>query len=381
MRLPIYLDYAATTPVDPRAAEKMLAYLTQQGEFGNPASGHGYGRSAAQAVEMARQQVADLIGAKSHEIIWTSGATEANNLAIKGIAHFYKNKGNHIITCQSEHSAVFNTCKQLEREGFAVTYLTPEKNGVLDLQKVSDALRPQTILVSIMQVNNETGVIQDIAAIGALAHQHGAFFHVDAVQSVGKLTINLQELPVDLMVFSAHKLYGPKGIGALYMRGNRDLQLQVQLQGAGQERGMRSGTLPTHQIVGMGEAFALARDEMVVELPHLKKMRDFLWHNIREMGEIYLNGDEKLRTANILNISFADIDNNVLLPALKDLAVSTGSACHAGSTEPSRVLLSMGVDRRLAQNSLRFSLGRFTTEEEINYAIQKIRDAVTILRK
>ncbi len=381
MKLPIYLDYAATTPVDPRVAEKMLAYLTLQGDFGNPSSGHYYGRAAAQAIADARQQVAELINATADEIIWTSGATESNNLAIKGVAYFYRDKGRHIVTCQSEHSAVFETCKQLEREGFTVTYLQPEKNGSIDLQKLADALQRDTILVSIMQVNNETGVMQDIAAIGKITRREGVFFHVDAVQSVGKLPIDLQKLPVDLMAFSAHKIYGPKGMGALYINRQSGVQLQSQLQGAGQEHALRSGTLPTHQIVGMGEAFAIAQQEMSMEAPRLQNLRDLLWHNIKELGQVYLNGDGAARVANIMNISFADLDHNTLLPALKDLAISTGSACHAGSREPSRVLLSMGVNAKLASNSLRFSLGRFTTQEEIDYSIEKIRKAVTVLRK
>jgi cysteine desulfurase len=379
-KLPIYLDYAATTPMDPRVAEKMLPWLTQLEYCGNPASTHIYGRTAHTAIEQARQQVADLINADPREIIWTSGATEADNLAIKGIAHAYRHKGRHIVTCLTEHEAVIESCRQLEREGFAVTYLLPEKNGLLDLNKLADALRPDTILVSIMHVNNEIGVIQDIAAIGSLLRARGIFFHVDAAQSVGKLPIDVTQLPIDLMAFSAHKIYGPKGVGALYVHRKTGVQLTAQLHGGGQEQNVRSGTLATHQIIGMGEALAIAGQEMASETKRITSLRDRLWSGIKVLGEIYRNGDAQVCISGILNVAFAGINNNVLVPALRDLAVSTGSACHAATQEPSRVLRALGLSDALAQSAIRFSLGRFTTEEEIDYAIAKINEVIKILK-
>ncbi len=380
MKLPIYLDYAATTPVDPRVAVKMWQFLGPEGHFGNPSSSHAFGREAATAVEQARQQVANLINADASEIIWTSGATEANNLAIKGIAQFYRNKGNHLVTCSTEHEAVLESFRQLEREGFKVTYLQPENNGLIDLTNLLAALRVDTILVSIMHVNNEIGVIQDLAAIGKLLQTRGIFFHVDAAQSVGKTPVDLAHLPVDLMSFSAHKIYGPKGIGALYIRQKSHLQLIAQSHGGGQERGLRSGTLATHQIVGMGEAFQLAQQEMSHESERLLQLREKLWDGIESLRDVYRNGDTKACVPGILNIAFAGIDSVTLLPALKDLAVSVGSACHATSREPSRVLRALGVRDDLAHGSIRFSLGRFTTEEEITYVVKKVHEVVALLR-
>lgn len=381
MKLPIYLDYAATTPVDPRVAEKMWHFLGPESSFGNPSSSHFFGRLAAEAVEHAREQVADLIHATAAEIIWTSGATEANNLAIKGIAQFYQHQGKHLVTCSTEHEAVVETCRQLEREGFTITYLQPEKTGLIDLAKLKAALRADTILVSIMHVNNEIGVIQDLATIGELLRQRKIFFHVDGAQSVGKIPIDLEVLPVDLMSFSAHKIYGPKGIGALYIRQQAQIQLLAQSHGGGQERGLRSGTLATHQIVGMGEAFQIAKEVLPGEYENILALREKLWHGIRFLGDVYRNGDDKFCVPGILNIAFAGVDASMLLPALKDLAVSVGSACHASSREPSRVLRAIGVRDDLAHGSIRFSLGRFTTEEEIDYAINKICQVVPILRQ
>lgn len=381
MKLPIYLDYAATTPVDPRVAEKMVQCLTAPEYFGNPSSSHSLGREAARAVELARQQVADLIHCDPNEVIWTSGATEANNLAIKGVAHFYREKGRHIVTCLTEHEAVIEPCRQLEREGFRVSYLQPEASGLIDLEKLAAALQPDTILVSIMQVNNETGVIQDIEAIGKLLRERGILFHVDAAQSVGKIPINLQQLPVDLMSFSAHKIYGPKGAGVLYLRQKPRVNLFAQIHGGGQERGLRSGTLATHQIVGMGEAFQIAKQEMLEETQRITNLREKLWTRINELGNVYLNGHPTARVSGILSIAFEGIDSSLLLPALKDLAVSTGSACHANSLKPSRVLKAMGLNDHLAQSSIRFSLGRFTTEAEIDYSVNTIKMAIISLRK
>jgi len=382
MKLPIYMDYAATTPVDPRVAEKMMAYLTPDGMFGNPASrSHPFGWDAEKAVEEARAEVAALINADPREIVWTSGATESDNLAIKGVAHFYQKKGRHIITCKTEHKAVLDTCRQLEREGFEVTYLDPEPSGLVDLAKLEAALRKDTILVSIMHVNNEVGVIQDITAIGELTRSRGVLFHVDAAQSAGKVPIDLQQMKVDLMSFSGHKIYGPKGIGALYVRRKPRVRIEAQMHGGGHERGMRSGTLPTHQIVGMGEAFRIARTEMAAENERLRMLRDRLWDGIKDMEEVYLNGDPEHRVAGNLNVSFAFVEGESLMMSLKDIAVSSGSACTSASLEPSYVLRALGRKDELAHSSLRLSLGRFTTEEEVDYAVEQIRAAVQKLRE
>jgi len=382
MKLPIYMDYAATTPVDPRVAEKMMAYLTPDGMFGNPASrSHPFGWDAEKAVEEARAEVAALINADPKEIVWTSGATESDNLAIKGVAHFYQKKGRHIITCKTEHKAVLDTCRQLEREGFEVTYLDPEPSGLVDLTKLEAALRKDTILVSIMHVNNEVGVIQDIAAIGELTRSRGVLFHVDAAQSAGKVPIDLQQMKVDLMSFSGHKIYGPKGVGALYVRRKPRVRIEAQMHGGGHERGMRSGTLPTHQIVGMGEAFRIARAEMAAENERLRMLRDRLWDGIKDMEEVYLNGDPEHRVAGNLNVSFAFVEGESLMMSLKDIAISSGSACTSASLEPSYVLRALGRKDELAHSSLRLSLGRFTTEEEVDYAVEQIRTAVQKLRE
>ena len=382
MKLPIYMDYAATTPVDPRVAEKMMAYLTPDGMFGNPASrSHPFGWDAEKAVEEARAEVAALINADPKEIVWTSGATESDNLAIKGVAHFYQKKGRHIITCKTEHKAVLDTCRQLEREGFEVTYLDPEPSGLVDLAKLEAALRKDTILVSIMHVNNEVGVIQDIAAIGELTRSRGVLFHVDAAQSAGKVPIDLQQMKVDLMSFSGHKIYGPKGVGALYVRRKPRVRIEAQMHGGGHERGMRSGTLPTHQIVGMGEAFRIARTEMAAENERLRMLRDRLWEGIKDMEEVYLNGDPEHRVAGNLNVSFAFVEGESLMMSLKDIAISSGSACTSASLEPSYVLRALGRKDELAHSSLRLSLGRFTTEEEVDYAVEQIRTAVQKLRE
>ncbi len=381
MNLPIYLDYSATTPVDPRVAEKMMQYLTPEGHFGNPASrSHKFGWDAEKAIDEAREHVAALINADSKEIAWTSGATEADNLAIKGIAHFYQKKGKHIITSMTEHKAVLDTCRQLEREGFEITYLNPQSNGLVDLTELEAAIRDDTILVSIMHVNNEMGVIADIAAIGEITRSHKVLFHVDAAQSAGKVPIDLAIMQVDLMSFSAHKVYGPKGIGALYVRRKPRVRLEAQMHGGGHERGMRSGTLPTHQIAGMGEAFRIAKEEMLTENARVKKLRDKLLNGLQDMEEVYLNGDAEQRIAGNLNLSFNFVEGESLMMALKDLAVSSGSACTSASLEPSYVLRAIGRNDELAHSSLRFTLGRFTTEEEIDYAIPLIRANITKLR-
>jgi cysteine desulfurase len=382
MKLPIFLDYSATTPVDPRVAEKMMACLTLDGNFGNPASrSHAYGWSAEEAVENARKQVADLINADPREIIWTSGATESNNLAIKGAAHFYQKKGKHIITVKTEHKAVLDSCRQLEREGFEVTYLDPEENGLLDLAKLEQTMREDTILVSVMHVNNEIGVIQDIAAIGELCRSRGIIFHVDGAQSAGKVEIDMQKMKVDLMSFSAHKIYGPKGIGALYVRRKPRVRLEAQMHGGGHERGMRSGTLPTHQIVGMGEAFRLAKEEMAADNERLMRLRQRLLDGIKDIEEVYINGDMEHRIPGNLNISFNFVEGESLMMALKDLAVSSGSACTSASLEPSYVLRAIGRNDELAHSSIRFTIGRFTTEEEIDYAIDLIHKNIEKLRE
>ncbi len=382
MKLPIYLDYSATCPVDPRVAEKMVQYMTMDGTFGNPASrSHRYGWQAEEAVDTAREQIADLLNADPREIIFTSGATESDNLAIKGVAHFYQKQGKHIITCKTEHKAVLDTTRQLEREGFEVTYLEPESNGLIDLNKLEAAMRDDTILVSIMHVNNEIGVIQDITAIGELCRSRKIVFHVDAAQSAGKLPIDVQEMKVDLISMSAHKVYGPKGIGALYVRRKPRIRLEAQMHGGGHERGFRSGTLPTHQIVGMGEAFRIAKEEMQQDYDHAKTLRDRLLAGVKDMEAVSINGDLEQRLPNNLNISFAFVEGESLLMSLKDLAVSSGSACTSASLEPSYVLRALGLDDELAHSSIRFSFGRFTTEEDIDYAIELIRVAVNKLRE
>jgi len=382
MKLPIYMDYSATTPVDPRVAERLCSYLTLEGVFGNPASrSHAFGWEADEAITLARRQVADLVNADPKEIVWTSGATESDNLAIKGAAEFYVKKGRHIVTSKTEHKAVLDTCRQLEREGYEVTYLDPEPNGLIDLNKLEAALRDDTILVSIMHVNNEIGVIQDIEAIGEMTRERKILFHVDAAQSAGKVPIDLEKLNVDLMSFSAHKIYGPKGIGALYVRRKPRVRLEAQMHGGGHERGMRSGTLPTHQIVGMGEAFRLASEEMAAENERVLGLRQRLWDGIKDMEEVYLNGDEHLRVAGNLNVSFAYVEGESLIMALKDLAVSSGSACTSASLEPSYVLRAIGREDELAHSSIRFTLGRFSTTEEVDYAIAKIRTEVGRLRE
>jgi len=379
---PIYLDYSATTPVDERVAEKMCSYLTREGVFGNPASrSHAFGWEAEAAVEEARKHIADLVGANPKEIVFTSGATESDNLAIKGVAHFYNKKGKHIVTCKTEHKAVLDTCRQLEREGYEVTYLDPETNGLVDLGKLEAALRDDTVLVSIMHVNNEIGVIQDIAAIGELCRNKKILFHVDAAQSPGKVPINLEELKVDLMSFSAHKVYGPKGIGALYVQRKPRVRLEAQMHGGGHERGMRSGTLATHQIVGMGEAFRIAREEMEIENRRIHALRDRLWNGLKDMEEVYVNGDLDQRIPGNINISFNFVEGESLLMALKDLAISSGSACTSASLEPSYVLRALGRNDELAHSSIRFSIGRFTTEKDVDYTIDHVRSAVEKLRE
>lgn len=382
LKLPIYLDYAATTPVDPRVAEKMIQCLTQDGVFGNPASrSHAFGWESEKKVEEARTHIAALVNSDPREIIWTSGATESNNLAIKGAAHFYRKKGKHLITLKTEHKAVLDTMRQLEREGYEVTYLEPLESGLLDLNVLKSTIREDTVLVSVMHVNNETGVIQDIGAIGAICRQQGVIFHVDAAQSAGKLPIDLAGLDVDLMSFSGHKVYGPKGIGVLYVRRKPRIRLEAQMHGGGHERGMRSGTLPTHQIVGIGEAFRIAKEEMATDNERISALRDRLYDGIKDIPEVYLNGDPEHRIAGILNISFAYIEGESLIMALKDLAVSSGSACTSASLEPSYVLRALGRDDELAHSSIRFSIGRFTTEQDIDYAISKIRSSVEKLRE
>ncbi len=379
---PIYMDYAATTPMDPRVAEKLNQFLTPDGEFGNPASrSHVYGWHAEEAVETARKQVADLVNANPKEIVWTSGATESDNLAIKGVAHFHVKKGKHIVTSKTEHKAVLDSCRQLEREGFEVTYLDPEPNGLIDLGKLEAALRDDTILVSIMHVNNELGIIQDIAAIGELTRARKILFHVYAAQSAGKLPIDLSTLKVDLMSFSGHKIYGPKGIGALYVRRKPRVRLEAQMHGGGHERGMRSGTLATHQIAAMGEAFRIANEEMAAEQARLSALRDRLYNGLKDMEEVYVNGDLEHGVPNVLNISFNFVEGESLIMALKDLAVSSGSACTSASLEPSYVLRALGRSDELAHSSIRFSIGRFTTEEEVDDTIEYVRGAIGKLRE
>ena len=382
MKTPIYFDYSATTPVDKRVAEKMCDCLTTEGNFGNPASSsHEFGWKAEDAVEQARKDVADLINANPKEIVFTSGATESDNLAIKGIAHFYKKNGKHIVTSKTEHKAVLDTCRQLEREGYEVTYLDPEPNGLIDLKKLEAALRDDTILVSIMHVNNEIGVIQDIKAIGEITRPRKIMFHVDAAQSAGKVPIDMDDLKVDLMSFSAHKIYGPKGIGALYVCRKPRVRLEAQMHGGGHERGMRSGTLATHQIVGMGEAFRLAKLEMAADNERIRMLRDRLLAGLQDIEETYVNGDLEQRVPHNLNVSFNFVEGESLIMALKELAVSSGSACTSASLEPSYVLRALGRNDELAHSSIRFSLGRFTTEEEIDFAIKKIHENIGKLRE
>ncbi|MEO9945155.1 MAG: IscS subfamily cysteine desulfurase [Paraglaciecola sp.] len=382
LKLPIYLDYSSTTPVDPRVAAKMAECLTTEGVFGNPASrSHKFGWVAEEAVDIGRNQIADLVNADPREIVFTSGATESNNLGIKGAANFYGKKGKHLITVKTEHKAVLDTMRQLEREGFEVTYLDPEPNGLLDLDKLVAAIRPDTILVSVMHVNNEIGVIQDITAIGEICRERKVLFHVDAAQSTGKVPIDLQTMKVDLMSFSAHKTYGPKGIGALYVRRKPRIRLEAQMHGGGHERGMRSGTMATHQIVGMGEAFRIAKEEMGAENERLLMLRNKLWNGIKDMEAVYLNGDMEHRIAGNLNVSFAYVEGESLIMALKDMAVSSGSACTSASLEPSYVLRALGLNDELAHSSIRFTMGRFTTEAEIDYVIGVIRNAIDKLRE
>ncbi|KXI28554.1 IscS subfamily cysteine desulfurase [Paraglaciecola hydrolytica] len=382
IKLPIYLDYSSTTPVDPRVAAKMAECLTTEGNFGNPASrSHRFGWVAEEAVDIARNQIAELVNADPREIVFTSGATESNNLAIKGAANFYGKQGKHLITVKTEHKAVLDTCRQLEREGFEVTYLTPEPSGLLDLDKLVAAIRPDTILISVMHVNNEIGVIQDIAAIGEICRSRKILFHVDAAQSTGKVKIDLQELKVDLMSFSAHKTYGPKGIGALYVSRKPRVRLEAQMHGGGHERGMRSGTMATHQIVGMGEAFRLAKVEMAAENERLLMLRNRLWDGIKDIEAVYINGDMESRVAANLNVSFAYVEGESLIMALKDMAVSSGSACTSASLEPSYVLRALGLSDELAHSSIRFTMGRFTTEAEIDYIIGVIHNAIDKLRE
>ena len=376
---PVYLDYAATTPVDRRVASKMIPYLTEL--YGNPASrSHAYGWAADEAVELAREQVCALINADPREIAWTSGATESNNLAIKGAAHFHKGKGKHLVTVATEHKAVLDSMRELEREGFEVTVLPVLPSGLLDHAVFEAALRPDTVLASVMFVNNETGVIQDVAALGAICRAKGVLFHVDAAQAAGKVAIDLDQLPIDLMSLSAHKIYGPKGIGALYVRRKPRVRIEAQMHGGGHERGMRSGTLPTHQIVGMGEAFWLARENMAADNARISALRERLWAGFQKLEAVVLNGDEKNRAVQYLNCSFNYVEGESLLMGIKGVAVSSGSACTSASLEPSYVLRAMGRSDELAHSSVRFSLGRFTTVEDIDFTIEQVTQVVTKLR-
>ena len=380
MKQPIYLDYSATTPVDPRVAAKMIPYLSEK--FGNPASrSHAYGWEAEAAVEEARAHVAALLNADPKEIVWTSGATEGDNLAIKGAAHFYQGKGKHIITVKTEHKAVLDTVRELERQGFSATYLSPETNGLLDLEKLKAAIRPDTILVSVMMVNNEIGVIQDIAAIGEICRPKGIIFHCDAVQAVGKVEIDLAKLKVDLMTVTAHKVYGPKGIGAQYVRRKPRVRIEPQIHGGGHERGMRSGTLATHQIVGMGEAFRIARLEMASENARIRGLRERLWKGLSEIEEVHLNGDLEQRIPGNLNVSFNFVEGESLIMGIKEIAVSSGSACTSASLEPSYVLRALGRSDELAHSSIRFTIGRFNTEEEIDFTIDLLKRKIAKLRE
>jgi len=380
MHLPIYLDYSATTPVDPRVAQKMIPYLTER--FGNPASrSHAFGWETEAAVEEARKEVALLVNCDPKEIVWTSGATEAINLALKGAAHFYKEKGKHLITVKTEHKATLDTMRELEREGYEVTYLDVAPDGLLDLARFEAALRPDTTVVSIMLVNNEIGVVQDIAAIGEICRKRGIVFHVDSAQATGKVPIDLARLKVDLMSFSAHKTYGPKGVGALYVRRKPRVRIEAQMHGGGHERGMRSGTLATHQIVGMGEAFRLARLEMDADNERIRKLRDRLWNGLSQIEEVFVNGDMERRVPHNLNVSFNFVEGESLIMAIKDVAVSSGSACTSASLEPSYVLRALGRSDELAHSSIRFTVGRFTTEAEIDYTIALVQRKIAKLRE
>lgn len=377
---PIYMDYSATTPIDPRVADKMIPYLREQ--FGNPASrSHMYGWTAEKAVEDAREQVAALVNADPREIIWTSGATEGNNLALKGAAQFYRTKGKHIITVKTEHKAVLDTVRELERQGFEATYLQPQDNGLITIEQLAEAIRPDTILVSVMLVNNEIGVIQPIDEIGELCRSKGIIFHCDAAQATGKVKIDLEKSKVDLMTFTAHKTYGPKGIGALYVRRKPRVRIEAQMHGGGHERGLRSGTLATHQIVGMGEAFRIAREEMDEEITRIKGLRDRLAKGLMDMEEVYINGDMDHRVPHNLNVSFNYVEGESLIMAIKDLAVSSGSACTSASLEPSYVLRALGRSDELAHSSIRFTFGRFTTEEDVDFTIKLIKEKVNKLRE
>ena len=376
---PIYLDYSATTPVDPRVVDAMVPWLYEN--YGNPASrSHSIGWAAEEAVERAREEVAKLVNADPREIVWTSGATESINLAVKGAANFYHQRGKHIITPKTEHKATLDTCRELERQGFEVTYLNVQENGLLDIEVLKAALRPDTVLVSILFVNNEIGVIQDIEAIGELLREKGIIFHVDAAQATGKVVIDLQKLKVDLMSFSAHKTYGPKGMGALFIRRKPRVRIEAQIHGGGHERGFRSGTLPTHQIVGMGEAFRIAREEMGVESERIRMLRDRLWAGLSTIEEVYLNGDMERRVPHNLNVSFNYVEGESLIMAIKELAVSSGSACTSASLEPSYVLRALGRNDELAHSSIRFTIGRFTTEQEVDFAIDLLKSRVGKLR-
>ena len=382
IKLPIYMDYASTTPVDPRVAKKISDHLTLDGNFGNPASrSHKFGWQAEEAVEEARSHVANLVNCDPREIVWTSGATEADNLAIKGIANFYQKNGKHIITSKIEHKAVLDPCRQLERDGFEVTYLEPNEGGLITAEAISNAIREDTILISIMHINNELGTINDLDSIGTLAREKGIFFHVDAAQSTGKVAIDLTSLPVDLMSFSAHKTYGPKGIGALFVRRKPRVRIEAQIHGGGHERGMRSGTLATHQIVGMGEAFRIAKEEMDADTKRVEALHKRFFESVSNIEEVYVNGDPENKVSNILNISFAYVEGESLIMALKDIAVSSGSACTSASLEPSYVLRALGRKDELASSSIRFSFGRFTTDQEIDYTVSLINHAVERLRE
>ena len=382
MQLPIYFDYASTTPADPRVVKKMQECLSLDGNFGNPASrSHSFGWKAEEATEEARSNVASLVNCDPREIVWTSGATESDNLAIKGSARFNKSKGNHIITSKVEHKAVLDSCRQLEREGFEISYLDPNSNGIITPEMVVNSITDKTILVSLMHINNEIGVINDIESIGKITRERGIIFHVDAAQSTGKLPIDLSKLEIDLMSFSAHKTYGPKGIGAMYARRKPRVRLEAQIHGGGHERGMRSGTLATHQIVGMGEAFRIAKEDMFEDNIRIKSLRDKFWEGLKDMEEVYLNGDPEHRAAGFLNVSFNYVEGESLIMALKDIAVSSGSACTSASLEPSYVLRAIGLKDELAHSSIRFAIGRFTTEEEIEYTIGLVRNAVEKLRE
>ena len=376
---PIYFDYSATTPVDPRVVDKMVPWLYEN--FGNPASrSHSFGWDSEEAVERAREEVAKLVNADPREIVWTSGATESDNLAIKGAANFYAERGKHIITVKTEHKAVLDTCRELERHGFDVTYLNVKDDGLIDLDTFKAALRPDTVLVSVMMVNNEIGVVQDIETLGEICREKGIIFHVDAAQATGKVQIDLQKLKVDLLSFSAHKTYGPKGIGALYVRRKPRIRIEAQMHGGGHERGFRSGTLATHQIVGMGEAFRLAREEMGTENERIRMLRDRLWNGLSQIEEVYLNGDMDQRVPHNLNVSFNYVEGESLIMAIKELAVSSGSACTSASLEPSYVLRALGRNDELAHSSIRFTLGRFTTEKEVDFAIELLKSRVGKLR-